>query len=34
MIKDSKVTLEDVKRSLHIYGEETVIVKGRTTKNR
>ena len=34
MIKGSKVTYEDAKRSLHIYGEEKATVKGRTTKNK
>ena len=34
MIKGSKVTIEDTKRSLHIYGEEIAIVKGRTAKNK
>ena len=34
MIKSSKVTFEDAKRSLHIYGEETATVKGRATKNK
>ena len=34
MIKDSKVSLEDAKRALHIYGEDTAVVKGRTTKNK
>ena len=34
MIKGSKVMFEDAKRSLHIYGEETATVKGRTTRNK
>ena len=30
-IKDSKVTIDDAKRSLHIFGEESATVKGKTT---
>ena len=34
MIKNNKVTLEDAKRLLQVYGEETAVIKGRTTKNK
>ena len=33
-IRGSKVSLEDAKQSLHIYGEEVAVVKGKTTKNK
>ena len=34
MIKGNKVSLEDAKRALHIYGKETAVNKGKTTKNK
>ena len=33
-IKDSKVTIDDAKKSLHIFGEESATVKGKTTQKK
>ena len=34
MIRNSKVTLDDVKRALHIYGEDPALIKGKTVKRK
>ena len=33
-IKNNQVSLNDAKRSLHIFGEESAMVKGKTTQNK
>ena len=34
MIRNSKVTLYDAKRALHIYGEDPALIKGKTVKRK
>ena len=31
-VKDSKVNVDDAKRPLHLYGPDTALLKGKTTK--
>ena len=34
IIRNSKVTLDDAKRALHIYGEDPALIKGKTVKRK